>query len=326
MPSLDELLATMVAESSVSFVPFRGGGTAEVDVPDSLEVPSEPDLPPLKPPAEPGLVPVDTFLRATMHLSEDVDGPAVAETHVRAAGGTAATQLTLRAKVAAPVDIRPASPGSLRDAPAWVFAHVRATALGFLAERTFGPYRIAQPAVAVPTVAMTFTRAGVESDSEQQLAYVMVHPSTPLDEDLGRLVDAFSKIATDLGDLAATLPVALDLEGFAQITKLLESRAGGTIQVRDKQGNLNDIEAEDSASAVYVIGPPGTAVDFFTQRDYDTGEGTFRVTTGDGWLASLPDLSQGLRPTVEHGSFDLLHEPDGDPHFNNRISSLAFVE
>lgn len=138
----------------------------------------------------------------------------------------------------------------------------------------------------------------------------------------GSLIPAQARLLLGVQALAQAISVQPHVK-FRAVNQLNNLNAVVMIQ---RAAIHNDIEAEDEISSMILIGPKGTKVSLFNNRDLVANDGLLEVTTGDAGLVVIRDLHTAGEPVSETGGTINRVRPsvkaDG---FGGAISSLKLT-
>lgn len=137
--------------------------------------------------------------------------------------------------------------------------------------------------------------------------------------------------ATRLGFLQSTLA---QLASRLTAQSGIAFRKGGGITDLDDvtlaSGFLNDTEAEDELSSLFLVGPEGGKAELFNDKRYKAGEGAFSLETGPELLAGVRDLHTSSPSCEPAGAtVEVTRYPPGgvwNPDtFGDELSSIRFL-
>lgn len=203
--------------------------------------------------------------------------------------------------------------------------------------RTLGPIDILVPRLPLPTVLAMFVDRPYRGP-----ALIMV-PASSAVPDLGALTGKVQELQTVLNPVRSLARLAALITGLDELSALLANEPHIQFRKTDSIRNLNDItlvqrswyelndiEAEDELSSLFMIGPRDRAVELFNDRSFDDGEGKFTLTVGPELFAGVRDLHRS-RPASEPTGSEIVIDrvpPGGwfDPDdFGDDLSSVRFV-
>ena len=195
--------------------------------------------------------------------------------------------------------------------------------------RTLGPVEIQVRRLAMPTILAMFLH-------KNYAGYILVVvPQETFIFSLGNVTGNVQALYNLLLPFATNARLGFVVEALATMHAALLSQSHIQFRKTNEIANLNDItlksntlndtEAEDELSSLLLVGPPERAVDFFNDRDFETGQGIFTLTTHEQLVAGVRDLHADF-PSVEPVGASLLPrlQPPGGDTFGDELSSLRF--
>jgi hypothetical protein len=139
---------------------------------------------------------------------------------------------------------------------------------------------------------------------------------------VGSLVPAQARLLLGLQKLASAIGAQPHIK-FRAVNQLDNLNAVVMIQ---RDAVHNDIEVEDEVSSLILLGPKGTKVSLYNNRDLVSGDGVLEIETGSAGLVVIRDLHTAGDPVSETGGTinrrPASKKPDG---FGDAISSLRFA-
>ena len=195
--------------------------------------------------------------------------------------------------------------------------------------RTLGPVEVQVRRLAMPTILAMFLH-------RNYTGYILVViPEETYIFSLGNVTGNVQALYNLLLPFATNPRLGFVVEALATLHSALLGEDDIQFRKTDEIANLNDItlksgtfndtEAEDELSSLLLVGPPGRAVDFFNDRDFEPFEGVFTLTTREQLVAGVRDLHADF-PSVEPVGASLLPrlQPPGSDTFGDQLSSLRF--
>jgi hypothetical protein len=139
---------------------------------------------------------------------------------------------------------------------------------------------------------------------------------------VGSLVPAQARLLLGLQKLAAAISAQPHIK-FRAVNQLDNLNAVVMIQ---RDAVHNDIEVEDEVSSLILLGPKGTKVSLYNNRDLVSADGVLEIETGGAGLVVIRDLHTAGDPVSETGGTinrkPAAKKPDG---FGDAITSLRFA-
>lgn len=192
------------------------------------------------------------------------------------------------------------------------------------------PIDIFLPAIPVPRIAI-FT-ADVDFGGQ---ALIVVPSGSPL-TNVSDVTTAISSLAGTLTPLAGAMPgLNVFLTQFGLVLGALSS-SRPLFQVADSIPFLRDqvwteglgnvifnFNAEDTISAMAVVGPPGRVVQCFNDREFSDSQGQLNVSTGTGVMTTIRDLGSSAPPCDPAGNISIPRPPGGARFFLHGISTFG---
>ena len=152
-----------------------------------------------------------------------------------------------------------------------------------------------------------------------------------------------NKVLQRIEDVVRPLKSLAGFAAFLAKLPMLRSALGAQPMVRTLAGRVSDLDnihmrtdtflgfdilerdlrANDRASSLIFLGPPGSAVDCFNDEDFADGEGQFTVTAGLSLIVLVPEL-KGIDPSTPIEGITIVTDDDDDDGFENSMTSVRF--
>jgi hypothetical protein len=204
------------------------------------------------------------------------------------------------------------------------------------------PVTITLPAIPIPSIAV-FTE-GLDFGGRVLVVVPSGSPFTTISE----MTTALTSLVATLTPLPSIPGLSIFLSQFAPTGSITMALATPSVlfQVADSmpfmrnatwnrgwlQTNVVDAaNAEDSISAIALIGPPGRTIECFNAREFAPHEGQINITTGAGIMTTIRDLNSASPPCDPPGNISIPRPPGGSywfhsiNTFDNELSSMRFV-
>ncbi len=204
------------------------------------------------------------------------------------------------------------------------------------------PLTITLPAIPVPRIAI-FTE-----DADFGGRVLVVVPSGSPFTTISEMTTALTSLVATLTPLPSMPGLSIFLSQFAPTGSITMAFATprALFQVADSMPFMRNAawekgwldtnvihasNAEDSISAIALIGPPGRTIECFNAREFAPHEGQINITTGAGIMTTIRDLNSASPPCDPPGNISIPRPPGGSywfhsiNTFDNELSSMRFV-
>ena len=205
------------------------------------------------------------------------------------------------------------------------------------------PLTITLPAIPIPRIAV-FT----ENVNFGVRVLVVVPSGSPFTT-ISEVTTGLNTLITTLAPIASTPALSVFLTQIGLPTGLVLvalTSPGVLFQVADSMPFMRDAawnrgwfgtnilfaaNAEDSISAMALIGPPGSTMECFNAREFAPHEGQINITTGAGIMTTIRDMGSAAPPCDPPGNISIPRPPGGwypfhhVTTFGDELSSMRFV-